>query len=84
MDDFIRRSDVLSKAASVAGCFSDMVSVYDIAAIPSCDVVAVVRCGECVHRLRGGYCKTVTDARATKPVNDNFFCSYGERRLCNG
>lgn len=47
---------------------------------PAADVVAVVRCKDCIHRLRGGYCKTVTDARATKPVNDNFFCGYGERR----
>jgi transcriptional regulator with XRE-family HTH domain len=44
------------------------------------DVVAAVRCKDCIHRLQGGYCKTVTDARVTKSVNDNFFCGYGERR----
>ena len=54
------------------------------AAMNAADVVEVVRCRECVHRLQGGYCKTIADGRATKAVNDNFFCGYGERRTDDG
>lgn len=51
-----------------------------LAKAPTIEAEPVVRCKDCIHRLQGGYCKTVTNARATKPVNDNFFCGYGERR----
>lgn len=41
MTEYIARNKVLAKAAPVEGCFSDMVSVYDVAAIPAADVVEV-------------------------------------------
>ncbi len=41
MDEYIEREAALAKAAPIEGCFSNMVSVYDIAAIPAADVVEV-------------------------------------------
>ena len=34
MDEYIERKKVLSKAAPVVGCFSDMISVYDVIMLP--------------------------------------------------
>ena len=42
MSEHIEREAVLAKAAPVEGCFSDMVSAYDVAAIPAADVATVV------------------------------------------
>ena len=39
--EYIERDKVLAKAAPVEGCFSDMVSAYDVASIPAADVVEV-------------------------------------------
>lgn len=56
---------------------------------PAADVVAVVRCKDCKHRIddkdfvRGHFC-------VKRPSNggyfceDNDFCSYGERKIDNG
>ena len=41
MDEYIERKKVLSKAAPVAGCFSDMISVYDVIMLPAADVSPV-------------------------------------------
>ena len=41
MAEYIEREKVLSKAAPVAGCFSDMISVYDVAMLPVADVAPV-------------------------------------------
>ena len=49
MADYIEREKVLAKAAPTAGCFSDMVSAYDVAMLPAADVVEVVRCCDCRH-----------------------------------
>lgn len=59
MADYIEREKVLAKAAPTAGCFSDMVSAYDVAMLPAADVVEVVRCCDCRHMERvydGLYC----------------------------
>ena len=37
--EYIERDKVLAKAAPVEGCFSNMVSAYDVASIPAADVV---------------------------------------------
>ena len=42
MAEYVERDKVLAKAAPVEGCFSDMVSAYDVASIPAADVVEVV------------------------------------------
>ena len=41
MTEYIEREKVLSKAAPVAGCFSDMISAYDVIMLPAADVAPV-------------------------------------------
>ena len=41
MTEYIEREKVLSKAAPVEGCFSDMISAYDVAMLPAEDVSPV-------------------------------------------
>ena len=41
MDEYIEREKVLSKAAPLAGCFSYMISAYDVIMIPAADVAPV-------------------------------------------
>ena len=41
MAEYIERKKVLSKAAPVAGCFSNMISVYDVIMLPAVDVSPV-------------------------------------------
>ena len=48
MTEYIAREKVLSKAAPVAGCFSNMISAYDVIMLPAADV-APVRHGRWVH-----------------------------------
>ena len=42
MAEYIEREKVLSKAAPLAGCFSNMISAYDVIMIPAADVTPVV------------------------------------------
>ena len=41
MAEYVEREKVLSKAAPVAGCFSDMISAYDVIMLPASDVAPV-------------------------------------------
>lgn len=41
MTEYIVREKVLSKAAPVAGCFSNMISAYDVIMLPAADVASV-------------------------------------------
>ena len=41
MAEYIEREKVLSKAAPVEGCFSDMISAYDVIMLPTADVAPV-------------------------------------------
>lgn len=49
MTEYIEREKVLSKAAPVEGCFSDMISAYDVAMLPAV-YVAPVRHGRWVDK----------------------------------
>ena len=42
MPEYIEREKVLSKAAPVEGCFSDMISAYDVILLPAADVAPMV------------------------------------------
>ena len=42
MTEYVEREKVLSKAAPVEGCFSDMISAYDVIMLPAADVAPVV------------------------------------------
>lgn len=41
MVEYIEREKVLSKAAPVEGCFSDMISAYDVVMLPAADVAPI-------------------------------------------
>ena len=41
MTEYIEREKVLSKAAPVEGCFSDMISAYDVLMLPAANVAPV-------------------------------------------
>ena len=41
MTEYIEREKVLSKAATVEGYFSDMISAYDVILLPAADVAPV-------------------------------------------
>ena len=41
MPEYIEREKVLSKAVPVEGCFSDMISAYDVIMLPAADVAPV-------------------------------------------
>ena len=41
MTEYIEREKVLSKAAPVEGCFSNMISAYDVIMLPAADVAPV-------------------------------------------
>ena len=49
----------------------DLIELYE----PTIDAVSVVRCKECKHRKKNGFC--LEHNRYEK--NDNGYCSYGER-----
>ena len=86
MTEYIEREKVLSKAAPLAGCFSNMISAYDVIMIPAADVVPVVRCMDCKYykpqkksahwENRTNYCNRIV----TVKVQPYDFCSYGERK----
>ena len=42
MTEYIEREKVLSKAVPMEGCFSDMISAYDVIMLPATDVAPVV------------------------------------------
>lgn len=52
MAEYIEREKVLSKAAPVKGCFSEMISAYDVIMLPAADVASVVH-GEWEQRPNG-------------------------------
>ena len=55
MAEYIEREKVLSKAAPVAGCFSDMISAYDVIMLPAADV-APVRHGRWIDKGEYAVC----------------------------
>ena len=62
MAEYVEREKVLSKAAPVEGCFSDMISAYDVIMLPAADV-ATVRHGRWIleaHDERANYRWNVT------------------------
>lgn len=58
MAEYIEREKVLSKAAPVEGCFSDMISAYDVIMLPPADVVPVVH-GKWAHFGGDEWCCSV-------------------------
>ena len=76
MPEYIEREKVLSKAAPVKGCFSDMISVYDVIMLPAVDV-APVRHGR--WRVDGVYvvcsvCNRLTLSPIVKQIPTFKYC----------
>ena len=73
----------------VGSCTTDNESLaYQLAKAPTADVVEVVRCKECKHATfyscRNDTCYKGIICEYEIGTNDeNFFCSYGERRTDN-
>ena len=66
MDEYIEREKVLSKAAPVEGCFSDMISAYDVAMLPAADVAPV----------RHGHWISLTEC-----ANEGVYCSICKKKV---
>jgi hypothetical protein len=83
MSEYLKRENVLALAVPIPGCFSSMISSWDVVHMPAADVVEVVRCKDCVNWCGFEHCKNgICDVdpvskRATYPDD---FCSHGERR----
>ena len=72
MPEYIEREKVLSKAAPVEGCFSDMISAYDVIMLPAADV-APVRHGRWIEHEDGVFtCSECENAES----NESHFCRY--------
>ena len=72
MTEYIEREKVLSKAAPVEGCFSDMISAYDVIMLPAADV-APVRHGRWIEHEDGVFtCSECGNAES----NESYFCRY--------
>ena len=50
----------------------------DVDNAPSVDAVEVVRCKDCIHRMKNGMCEFKDYSVVAQ--DDNDFCSWGERR----
>ena len=78
MVEYIEREKVLSKAAPVEGCFSDMISAYDVIMLPAADV-APVRHGRW-EKKRGLYscseCGKTCPYDVQADVIDYWACNY--------
>ena len=66
MTEYIEREKVLSKAAPVEGCFSDMISAYDVIMLPAADVAPV----------RHGHWFSLTDCS-----NAGVYCSVCNKKV---
>ncbi len=80
MAEYIEREKVLSKAAPVEGCFSDMISAYDIIMLPAADV-APVRHGRWIEHEDGVFtCSECGNAES----NESYFCRYCGAKMDGG
>lgn len=79
MTEYIAREKVLSKAAPVAGCFSNMISAYDVIMLPAADV-APVRHGQWLyHTLIDGHIHAECSECHKIRIIDNFCPNCGAK-----
>ena len=80
MTEYIEREKVLSKAAPVEGCFSGMISAYDVIMLPAADV-APVRHGRWIEHDDGVFtCSECGNAES----NESYFCRYCGAKMDRG
>lgn len=83
MPEYIEREAVLAKGVPVDGYFSNMISAFDVANMPSADVATVVRCVNCIHYGAEASAFDAWTPFCLKHKLTTFpddFCSYGERK----
>lgn len=68
MSDYIKREDALTAIAGLLNVVEQ---------IDGADVVEVVRCKDCIYN-DSGWCGS--QEYGTRHVEDNDYCSYGERK----
>lgn len=80
MPEYIEREKVLSKAVPMEGCFSDMISTYDVILLPAADV-APVRHGRWIEHEDGVFtCSECGNAES----NESYFCRYCGAKMDGG
>ena len=81
MADYIKREDALAIVEKNQYCFVNESTIdKDLRALPAADVVEVVRCKDCVHRVTDEdtcirWCIANGGIR-----DDDFFCADGKRK----
>lgn len=79
MTEYIAREKVLSKAAPVAGCFSNMISAYDVIMLPAADVVPVRHGRWLYHTLIDGHIHAECSECHKVRIIDNFCPNCGAK-----
>lgn len=93
--EYIEREEAVKKISggesmkSIAESDADERFVEVLKRIPAADVVEVVYCKECKHLYccsaidREFYCRHIHGMKgALNPIEENPYCSYGERKDC--
>ena len=87
MAEYIKKKDVIELCEYMADINFDAYSVIrqNIIYMPVADVVKVVRCKDCKHRIddedfQCGHICLKRRANGGRFCEDNDFCSYGERK----
>lgn len=79
MTEYIEREKVLSKAAPVAGCFSNMISAYDVIMLPAADVAPVRHGRWLYHTLIDGHIHAECSECHKIRIIDNFCPNCGAK-----
>lgn len=83
--DYISRDDILNEIHRFRGYIDEDIEYrmkLAINKIPSADVEEMVRCKDCRHRDPEDHkcdCGQLERAGCMFPVDDDYFCAYGER-----
>lgn len=79
MIEYIEREKVLSKAAPLAGCFSNMISAYDVIMLPAADVAPVRHGRWLYHTLIDGHIHAECSECHKIRIIDNFCPNCGAK-----
>ena len=79
MAEYIEREKVLSKAAPLAGCFSNMISAYDVIMLPAADVAPVRHGRWLYHTLIDGHIHAECSECHKIRIIDNFCPNCGAK-----
>lgn len=79
MTEYIAREKVLSKAAPVAGYFSNMISAYDVIMLPAADVAPVRHGRWLYHTLIDGHIHAECSECHKIRIIDNFCPNCGAK-----